>query len=125
MRSSRQWTRNSASALCHAKFVAKPFNVASIVRAFTPTPFEGQAHFATDLSAPVDVYSEWVDAAGTHTNLQVPVATQSYLIKTSLDHVSQKHKAAESSTTRGARRPTRPISEEHDEDGLPAEDEDY
>lgn len=55
------------------------------------------------LSAPVDVYSEWVDAA---------------------DHVSQKHKAAESGGMRGSRRPTRPIDEEQDED-LPAEDDDY
>lgn len=79
------------------------------------------AYGKPDLSAPVDVYSEWVDAAGRAPAkpLRVIQLSDPYL-----DHVSQKHKAAESGGMRGSRRPTRPIDEEQDED-LPAEDDDY
>ncbi|KAM0324211.1 hypothetical protein ACHAQA_008405 [Verticillium albo-atrum] len=58
------------------------------------------------LSAPVDVYSEWVDAA---------------------DHVSSKQKAASAgglSQGMGARRTERPI-EERDEEDIGADDDDY
>lgn len=56
------------------------------------------------LSAPVDVYSEWVDAA---------------------DHVSQKHKAAEGAAGRDGRRPPRHTDQDHDEDDLAADEDDY
>ncbi|EEY13900.1 transcription elongation factor 1 [Verticillium alfalfae VaMs.102] len=57
------------------------------------------------LSAPVDVYSEWVDAA---------------------DHVSSKQKAVASGLSQGlvTRRMERPI-EERDDEGIVADDDEY
>lgn len=59
---------------CTVKSAVKAFNVVSTVRARYSVG-ETIADLQTDLSAPVDVYAEWVDACDTVAKDDIPFAT--------------------------------------------------
>lgn len=91
--------------ICPAKFATRTSTAPSIVSCSDPFwDVENLLTASPDLSAPVDVYSEWVDAC---------------------DAVAKENKAAEASRPRPSAQAARKQSREEDDDDLIDDGDDY